>query len=155
VASGVAALSELRPITTMVAVINVLFVGFDALVFGDALLCNECNFPETLLLDVWRLCALQRKIRVDLAAVMVLDGLDKLLVGRPEVEDTLAKAAAVLMELKYGVRGLDDDEGLHCRCGKRLKERIKEELPALQHHHWFDSFMGQCDDVKCFNFQQM
>jgi hypothetical protein len=152
-ASGAVALSELRPITTTVGVVKLLYVGFDILMFGDDLLNNECDFPETLLLDVWRFCALQRKIRVDIAAVVVLIGLEKLLEGRPDAKDTLGKVAAILLQVKYGVRGLHDD-GLYCQCGKQLQERLVDEMLMLKQVRGFDQLIAQCDNVKCLNFQQ-
>jgi hypothetical protein len=156
--SKVIAPSELRPLTTTMGIIKVLFTGFDFLVFGDRLQNNECDFPETLLLDVWRLCALQRKMRVDAVAVMLLCGLGEMLVDWPAKGVVFKKVTKVLLELRYGVRGIDDD-CLVCKCGQGLAARIKEEIvPMLEeegHAVRFAELLRQCLDMRSEGFQSM
>jgi hypothetical protein len=49
---------------------KVLYYGFrQLLLFSRTILNHEQEFPETLLFDVWKLCSLQRKFMVDIAAV--------------------------------------------------------------------------------------
>ena len=157
-ASKTVAPSELRPLTTTMGIVKVLFTGFDFLVFGDRLQNNECDFPETLLLDVWRLCALQRKMRVDAVAVMLLCGLGEMLVDWPAKGVVFEKITKVLLELRYGGRGIDDD-CLVCKCGQGLAARIKKEIvPMLEeegHAVRFSELLNQCLDMRSEGFQSM
>jgi hypothetical protein len=141
-ASGAVGHSEIWPMTTTMGVVKVLYVGFDTLVFGAELLNNERDFPETLLLDVWRLCSLQRKIRVDVIALGMLFDASRLVARWPDGQDTLRKTAKLLLELEYGVRGMNDD-GLHCVGGKSFAERIKEEIPMLEDHSRLERLLDE------------
>lgn len=46
-----------------------LYYGFKYILFRSSVCNNERDFPETLLFDTWTLCSLQRKLRVDMAAL--------------------------------------------------------------------------------------
>jgi hypothetical protein len=48
---------------------KVLYYGFKQILFSPMVNNNECDLPETLLFDTWALCSLQRKFRVDVAAL--------------------------------------------------------------------------------------
>jgi hypothetical protein len=102
IASGHVGMADLRPLSAR-GIGRVLYRGFEQLVFSSKdLLCNEHDFPETLLLDVWRLCSLQRKIRIDASAVCTLTTLHSLLT--PGDNLTLKRVAQLFLSLKYGKR---------------------------------------------------
>jgi hypothetical protein len=146
-------MAELTPLTTMGAV-KVLYVGLDRLVFhSDDVLNNERDFPETFLLDVWRLCSLQRKIRVDVAAVCMLSNLRLLLLTEPEEARRLVleSVAQIFLELKYGVRGIDDWKFSFPCSADLLMERIKSVLPPGV---FFDG-LNDCLDFKSRKLQCM
>ena len=57
-----------HPLTPM-SLTKVLYYGFKQILFSPMVNNNECDLPETLLFDTWALCSLQRKFRVDVAAL--------------------------------------------------------------------------------------
>ena len=148
-ASGSVSLSELRPLSAMGAV-NVLYSGYDRLIF-KSIFNNEQDFPETLLLDVWRICSLQRKFRVDFAAVCMLSNLSMLMFHIEPAErlSILECVSQIFLELAYGSRGLDDWEGL--TDDKSLLDRIKAVLPDGV---FYDS-LSDCLDMTSCKFQNM
>ncbi len=90
-------------------VIKVLYYGFGQLLFNRAFLNHEREFPETLLFDVWKLCSLQRKFRVDVAAVCTANHVQRLLVnlGLGESDCRAAAMKCVVdnfLAVSYGAR---------------------------------------------------
>ena len=67
------------PLTPM-SLTKVLYYGFKRILFSEAVYNNECDFPETLLFNTWTLCSLQRKFRVDVAALCTAMNVQWLLV---------------------------------------------------------------------------
>jgi hypothetical protein len=79
------------------------------LLFWVKLLHNEHDFPETFLFDVWRLCSLQRKMRVDALALCVIAGLKRLLTDSNLMETENGKLAfqrvnQIFLAVDYGTR---------------------------------------------------
>lgn len=102
----------LRPRLTHMGVKKILFSGLEQLLFSKKLLNNEQDFPETYLLDVWRLCSLQRKLRIDAAFVYSSACLKRMLAeynlattdtGKLVVE----RVDQLFMSMEYGVRVSD------------------------------------------------
>ena len=148
-------LAELRQLT-ITGIVKVLYTGYNSLLFGAVCLNNEHDFPETLLLDVWRLCSLQRKFRVDVAAVAVLSKLNQRLRFAEEGQKraVLESVALIFMELSYGVRGMDDTEFTFPGVGIKLSllDRIQSVLlpPGI-----FVEDIGNYMDVRSREFQCM
>ena len=78
------------------AVTKILHKGLEQLLFGETLLHNEHDYPETYLLDTWRLASLQRKFRVDAAALATVSYLKGISHGLSE------RVIPVFMTTKYG-----------------------------------------------------
>ena len=88
---------------------KVLYYGFKQLLFNQAILNNEQEFPETLIFDVWKLCSLQRKFRVDIAAVCTANHVQWLLVnlglGESDCRDAAMKCVINnFLAVTYGER---------------------------------------------------
>jgi hypothetical protein len=101
-------IGDLKPPSTLGAR-KVIFAGLMGLLFGVKLLHNEHDFPETLLFDVWRLCSLQRKMRVDALALCVIAGLKRLLTDSRQLETANGKLAIervnrIFLAVDYGTR---------------------------------------------------
>ncbi len=69
-----------KPLTSC-SLQRVLYYGFRNIIFSEKFINNETDLPETLLFSVWRLCALQRKFRVDIAALCTLSQIQWMLVN--------------------------------------------------------------------------
>jgi hypothetical protein len=149
-ASGSVTLSELRPLSAMGSA-KVLYSGYDRLVF-KSIHNNEHDFPETFLLDVWRLCSLQRKFRVDFAAVCMLSNLSILLFHCKPVErlSILERVSQIFQKLAYDSRGLDDWE-LMLSGDEDLLDSIKAVLPDGVCH----DPLSDCLDMTSRKFQNM
>lgn len=99
---------DLKPLSTL-GVRKVIFTGLMSLLFGVKLLHNEQDFPETFLFDVWRLCSLQRKMRIDALALCVIAGLKHLLTDSNLLETENGKLAfervnQIFLAVDYGTR---------------------------------------------------
>jgi hypothetical protein len=109
--------------------------GISSLLFSRTFLNNENDFPEILLLDVWRLCSLQRKIRVDAAAMRAMVRLKRVLgdlhdtdIGRIVSE----RVAKTFLSVDYGVRGIEDNSPvLELTNGINVMDQLREELVAV------------------------
>jgi hypothetical protein len=109
---------DLKPLSTLGAR-KVIFTGLMSLLFGVKLLHNEQDFPETFLYDVWRLCSLQRKMRVDALALCVIAGLKRLLTDSNLMETENGKLAfqrvnQIFLAVDYGTRVRLLDFGEEC-----------------------------------------
>jgi hypothetical protein len=97
ISSNCISMEEVSPMSAR-AVTKILHKGLERLLFSETLLHNEHDFPETYLLDIWRLASLQRKFRVDaaaLATVSYLKGMSNSL---------LESVTQIFMTTKYGER---------------------------------------------------
>jgi hypothetical protein len=100
---------DFKPLTAL-GVKKVLFVGLIyQLLLGLKLLHNEHDFPETYLFDVWRLCSLQRKLRIDASALCVIPGLRRWLnsVNLLETDNgrlALERVTKLFLSVDYGMR---------------------------------------------------
>ena len=112
---------DLRPRLTFIGVKKVLFTGLMQLLMSkkERLLNNEVDFPEVYLLDVWRLCSMQRKLRVDAAAICVAGYLRRMLEEEYRLDGTsgagkilLDRVDQLFMSMDYGVRV----SGRSCCC---------------------------------------
>ena len=79
------------------------------LIFPLKLLNHEQDFPETFLLDVWRMCSLQRKMRVDAAALAMVVSLKHALAEMQLAQTESGQSALRLvvhlfLSLDYGIR---------------------------------------------------
>jgi hypothetical protein len=112
---------DLRPRLAFIGVKKVLFTGLMQLLMSKRLLNNEVDFPEIYLLDVWRLCSMQRKLRVDAAAICVAGYLRRMLEEEYRLDGTsgagkilLDRVDQLFMSMDYGVRvsGRSCDDGV-------------------------------------------
>ena len=99
---------DLKPLTSLGAK-KVLFAGLVGMLLGLKLLHNEHDFPETYLFDVWRLCSLQRKLRIDASALCIIPGLRRWLVGVNLLETdngrlALERVTKLFLSVDYGMR---------------------------------------------------
>jgi hypothetical protein len=127
---------DLRPRLTFIGVKKVLFTGLMQLLMSKRLLNNEVDFPEIYLLDVWRLCSMQRKLRIDAAAICVAGYLRK----------------KILEEEEYYRLDDDDDETRRRRSGAGkllLLERVDQLFMSIDYgvrvrgvsvHYYYYSF---------------
>ena len=95
VSSNIILMEEVTPMSSR-AVTKILHKGLEQLLFGETLLHNEHDYPETYLLDTWRLASLQRKFRVDAAALATVSYLKGISHGLSE------RVIPVFMTTKYG-----------------------------------------------------
>ena len=108
VAANANTLRDLRPLNSL-GMKEVFWTGLRQLLFGPKLLNNEHDLPETYLWDVWRLCSLQRKLRIDASALCWITGLTRELCART-LWDTdngrlaLELAARLFLSVDYGTR---------------------------------------------------
>jgi hypothetical protein len=122
-----------HPLTHM-SLVKVLYYGFKQILFSPMVCNNECDLPETLLFDTWTLCSLQRKFRIDIAALCTAMNVQWLLVSLGlETSDVRDKAIKCVMRnflaVRYGERGLDDGcVKLTLPGGEDVMERIRTEL---------------------------
>ena len=113
---------DLRPRLAFIGVKKVLFTGLMQLLMSkELLLNNEVDFPKVYLLDVWRLCSMQRKLRVDAAAICVAGYLRRMLEEEYRLDGTsgagkilLDRVDQLFMSMDYGVRvsGRSCDDGV-------------------------------------------
>jgi hypothetical protein len=132
--------SQIKPLTPL-GVGILLFIGLFRLVFSDNLLNHEQEFPEILIFDVWRICSLQRKMRIDAASLCTMDRLSSVLTEL-ELLDTVNGQRAVetviqiLKSIDYGTRGLDDNSVVFVLPGgMTVIDKIKSELELLLPTH--------------------
>ena len=106
--SGKFGMADLRPLTNA-SVEKVFHAGMSLLMSSRKMLNNEQDFPEVLLLDVWRLCSIQRKMRVDCAVLGTVGFLSKMLVDY-NLSDTdngkllLERVVQLFLSIDYGSR---------------------------------------------------
>ena len=101
--------ANLRPRLTDLGIKTILFVGLKQLLFSPKLLNSEHDFPETYLFDVWRLCSLQRKLRIDAAALCIVAQLRQMLTDfrLAETENgrlALERVVRIFLVMDYGTR---------------------------------------------------
>ena len=150
--------SNIKPVTPL-GVSILLFVGLFRLVFSDNLLNHEQEFPEILIFDVWRICSLQRKMRIDAASLCTMDRLSSVL-AELKLLDTIDGQRAVetviriLKSIDYGTRGLDDNSAVFVLSGGgggvSVIDGIRAELEFLlpTHAKKIVESLSECLDVQ-------
>ena len=149
--------SNIKPVTPL-GVSILLFVGLFRLVFSDNLLNHEQEFPEILIFDVWRICSLQRKMRIDAASLCTMDRLSSVLVELKLLDTIDGQRAAetvirILKSIDYGTRGLDDNSAVFVISGGggvSVIDGIKAELDFLlpTHAKKIVESLSECLDVQ-------
>ena len=126
----------------------VLYIGLHVLLFRRKLLNHEKEFPEILIFDVWRICSLQRKMRIDAAALCTLSRLRAVLIELRLLDTAdgklvMERVVEIFKSIEYGTRGLDDNSDVFLMpdSDESVFNRIKVELAALlpQDHHHHDN----------------
>lgn len=175
----------LPPRLVDISITKILIIGLSRLMFSEKLLSHEQDFPETYLLDVWRLCSLQRKIRIDAAAICVAMSLNSFLANTKLAETHEGNASKLatqqvvqrFLSIVYGTRvsgacgsfRLLSQQTLSCvRQGENdhvdaftlpsFTERIKADLSVLFSEYAqfiMDSSIRICLNVKSSTFRKM
>lgn len=145
--------SNIRPLT-LGGVGIVLYLGLHALLFRRKLLNHEKEFPEILVFDVWRICSLQRKMRIDAAALCTIARLNAALIEL-HLHDTdngklvMERVIQLFKSIEYGTRGLDDNSDVFLLpdSDESVFSRIKVELAAVMLPEHIASRLLECMDT--------
>jgi hypothetical protein len=127
---------NIRPLTPA-GIGIILHIGLHKLIFKKKLLNHEKEFPEILIFDVWRLCSLQRKMRVDAAALCTVTQLQSTL-EKLQLSDTdngvllMERVTEILLSADYGTRGSNDNSDVFLLPnGESVIDTIRAEIAII------------------------